>query len=51
MSYGLQHGIRWLPTANSKISLVLPREFQGSFIGLQDHGYLVWFRNIKIHEL
>lgn len=21
------------------------------FIGLQDHGYTVWFRNIKIHEL
>jgi hypothetical protein len=21
------------------------------FIGLQDHGYPVWFRNVKIHEL
>jgi hypothetical protein len=21
------------------------------FIGLQDHGYTVWFRNVKIHEI
>jgi hypothetical protein len=21
------------------------------FIGLQDHGYTVWFRNIKIREI
>ena len=24
---------------------------KGGYIGLQDHGYPVWFRNIKIREL
>jgi len=49
----------WTPAwdalvANSKFK-TFPGFTEGiskdGFIGLQDHGYPVWFRNIKIHEL
>ena len=52
IAYGRPNGMNWLPTANSRVS----RDFtegisKEGYIGLQDHGYTVWFRNIKIREL
>jgi hypothetical protein len=61
----IQNGVKvveyelWTPVwdtlvANSKFK-TFPGFTEGiakeGFIGLQDHGYPVWFRNIKIHEL
>jgi hypothetical protein len=61
----IQNGVKvveyelWTPAwdalvANSKFK-TFPGFTEGiskeGFIGLQDHGYPVWFRNIKIHEL
>jgi len=61
----VQNGVKvveyelWTPAwdalvANSKFK-TFPGFTEGiskeGYIGLQDHGYPVWFRNIKIHEL
>jgi hypothetical protein len=37
---------------NSKFKTFLLEEgLKEGYIGLQDHGYAIWFRNIKIREL
>jgi hypothetical protein len=49
----------WSPSWNTLVENSKFKTFPGftegiskeGFIGLQDHGYPVWFRNIKIHEL
>jgi hypothetical protein len=49
----------WTPEWDKMIQASKFKTFPGftegiskeGFIGLQDHGYTVWFRNIKIHEL
>lgn len=46
-----RNGMIWLPIANSKISKASRKASHEGYIGLQDHGYPIWFRNIKIREL
>lgn len=60
-----QNGIKvveyelWTPAWDALVAASKFKEFPGftegiskeGFIGLQDHGYPVWFRNIKIREL
>jgi len=49
----------WTPEWNALVQNSKFKDFKGfvegisreGYIGLQDHGYPVWFRNIKIHEL
>lgn len=49
----------WTPEWNAMVAKSKFKDFPGftegiskeGFIGLQDHGYNVWFRNIKIREL
>jgi hypothetical protein len=49
----------WTPAWDKMVANSKFKDFPGftegiskeGFIGLQDHGYPVWFRNIKIHEL
>jgi len=49
----------WTPAWDAAVAKSKFKSFRGwkdgiskdGYIGLQDHGYPVWFRNIKIHEL
>jgi hypothetical protein len=49
----------WTPAWDAMVAGSKFKTFKGftegiskeGFIGLQDHGYPVWFRNVKIHEL
>ena len=49
----------WSPAWDAMVAKSKFKDFPGftegiakeGFIGLQDHGYTVWFRNIKIHEI
>jgi Domain of Unknown Function (DUF1080) len=49
----------WTPAWDAMVANSKFKTFKGftegiskeGFIGLQDHGYPVWFRNVKIHEL
>ena len=49
----------WTPAWDAMVAASKFKTFKGftegiskeGFIGLQDHGYPVWFRNVKIHEL
>jgi hypothetical protein len=49
----------WTPAWDAMVAKSKFKTFKGftegiakeGFIGLQDHGYPVWFRNVKIHEL
>jgi hypothetical protein len=61
----VQNGVKvveyelWTPAWDKMVTNSKFKDFPGftqgiskeGFIGLQDHGYPVWFRNIKIHEL
>jgi hypothetical protein len=61
----IQNGVKvveyelWTPAWDALVAKSKFKTFPGftegiskeDFIGLQDHGYPVWFRNIKIHEL
>lgn len=61
----VQNGVKvceyelWTPAWDAMVLNSKFKTFKGftegiskeGFIGLQDHGYPVWFRNIKIHEL
>lgn len=61
----IQNGVRvveytmWTPEWDTMVARSKFRDFPGftegiskeGYIGLQDHGYPVWFRNIKIREL
>jgi hypothetical protein len=49
----------WTPEWDAMVAKSKFKTFPGftegvakeGFIGLQDHGFPVWFRNVKIHEL
>jgi hypothetical protein len=49
----------WTPAWDKMVAGSKFKDFPGftqgiskeGFIGLQDHGYTVWFRNVKIHEI
>jgi hypothetical protein len=61
----VQNGVKvveyelWTPAWDALVASSKFKSFPGftegiskeGYIGLQDHGYPVWFRNIKIHEL
>lgn len=61
----VQNGVKvceyelWSPSWDALVANSKFKSFKGftegiskeGYIGLQDHGYAVWFRNIKIHEL
>jgi hypothetical protein len=61
----VQNGVKvveyelWTPSWDKMVANSKFKDFPGftqgiskeGYIGLQDHGYPVWFRNIKIHEL
>ena len=48
----------WTPEWNAMVAQSKFKNFRGfnkgiakeGYIGLQDHGYAIWFRNIKIRE-
>ena len=49
----------WTPEWDAMVAKSKFKDFKGwqegiakeGYIGLQDHGYSIWFRNIKIREL